>query len=325
MDRRLTDTISLSVATGQNRFRMNRGSFSYRQILYRKIDLKRTEAKETPSGYSIGFENIRLGLRYRLVLTDVPGGITAVRLEDDAPEASEKFNRYLITIPAYKDEAIYGCGETYSRFDLKGEKVRIFVAEHQNTKRISGKIIREKFTGPKPEKTLRLSRYESYCSIPVYTSSRKYFVFCEVDSYCRFDFTKPDTTTIYTQQPPVLYIAQADDFTSLSEKLTSITGRSPSLPEWVNDGAILAIQGGTEKVLEKVKKFRDAGGAVCGVWSQDWCGCRVTGFGYQVMWNWQWDKKLYPDLDRCIRELKEQGIRFLGYINPFLALEGELY
>ena len=64
---------------------------------------------------------------------------------------------------------------------------------------------------------------------------------------------------------------------------------------------------------------------MAGIWSQDWCGCRVTGFGYQVMWNWEWDRELYPDLDRKIPEWKARGIRFLGYINPFLALEKDLY
>jgi alpha-glucosidase len=43
------------------------------------------------------------------------------------------------------------------------------------------------------------------------------------------------------------------------------------------------------------------------------------------MWNWKWDKKLYPGLDKKIREWKEEGIHFLGYINPFIALEGEIF
>ena len=43
------------------------------------------------------------------------------------------------------------------------------------------------------------------------------------------------------------------------------------------------------------------------------------------MWNWEWDRDVYPELDKKIWELKESGIRFLGYINPYLAEEKDLF
>jgi alpha-glucosidase len=43
------------------------------------------------------------------------------------------------------------------------------------------------------------------------------------------------------------------------------------------------------------------------------------------MWNWHYDSRLYPDFPDLVAELREKGIRTLGYINPFLAVEGELY
>jgi len=43
------------------------------------------------------------------------------------------------------------------------------------------------------------------------------------------------------------------------------------------------------------------------------------------MWNWVYDGMLYPELPSTISQLDEMGIRTLGYINPFLALEGSLY
>ena len=43
------------------------------------------------------------------------------------------------------------------------------------------------------------------------------------------------------------------------------------------------------------------------------------------MWNWEWDQELYPGLDKKIAEWKEEGVRFLGYINPFIAIEKDLY
>lgn len=53
------------------------------------------------------------------------------------------------------------------------------------------------------------------------------------------------------------------------ESLTGILGRQPELPEWVFDGAILGIQGGTEKVIEKLEKSAKHGMKVAGVW------CRI--------------------------------------------------
>ena len=325
MDLNIREKLEIAFGVGTSSFRMSRGSFSYRQTLYRRIKLTRINETDTDDGCVISFYNSRFSISCSAHIRQLPDGIVSVTLENISTGPSGKFNRFFITLPAFAGEGIYGLGETYSVFDLKGHKIRVFVAEHQNAKRITSKIIREKIRGKRPERTLKVGRYESYCSIPVYTSSRKYFVFCDVDSYCRFDFSKEDSTTIFTHEVPKVYIGTAECFTKLSEKLTSVIGRSPSLPPWVSEGAVLAVQGGTRTVLEKAEKFLDAGGRLCGIWSQDWCGCRVTGFGYQVMWNWQWDKDLYPGLDEAITELKEKGVRFLGYINPFMALEGELY
>jgi alpha-glucosidase len=43
------------------------------------------------------------------------------------------------------------------------------------------------------------------------------------------------------------------------------------------------------------------------------------------MWNWQADDELYPNLKEKIAEWKEKGVHFLGYINPFMAIEKPLY
>jgi sulfoquinovosidase len=44
-----------------------------------------------------------------------------------------------------------------------------------------------------------------------------------------------------------------------------------------------------------------------------------------LFWDWKYDPKLYPDLPQYIEKLRKQGVRFFGYINPFLAIEGALY
>lgn len=309
----------LSVGRGTNHFTMSRGSFRYKTRISKKEKLTREVVEELENGFSLLFRD-RQSRTYRLNVTVNDGRIT-VKYESKV----KGINRFWISLPADQNEHIYGCGETYSEFDLKGQKVRIWVAEHQNTSRISRKIIREKLTGKKPEKVLKFDKYESYYVQPTYVSSKGYYLHADTRSYAEFDFREKNKTVLYLQEKPSIIMEEGKSFTEISEKLTALLGRQKNLPDWVYDGMILAMQGGTEVIEEKLQKALDNGIKVCGIWSQDWCGCRRTGFGYQVMWNWQWDKELYPHLDEKIREWKEKGVHFLGYINPFLALEKDLY
>ena len=317
----LLKNIELSVGKGENFFTMERGSFNYKQKISRMTALERTAVRETGSGFDLLFSDPAAAEPYVFRVTEEHG---RCRAELIPPEGSDA-DRFRVSIPAFPDEHIYGCGEVYSEFDLKGEKVRIFVAEHQNAKRISRKLIREKIFGKKPDRTLPFLKYESYYAQPTFTSSRKYYFHADISAYSELDFTDPERTVLCAQEPPVFYMEKAGSFTELSEKLSALLGRQRTLPDWIYDGAILAVQGGTEIIDQKIDKALSAGAKLCGIWSQDWCGCRRTGFGYQVMWNWEWDRELYKDLDKKIPEWKAKEIRFLGYINPFMAIEKDLY
>lgn len=249
-----------------------------------------------------------------------------------------KANRYKLTIPCENNEHFYGCGETYSEFDLKGKNVRIWVAEHQNAKRIATKLIKQKFCGKRYDKVLPFEKYESYYAQPTFTSSGKYYVHAFLNEYSEFDFTKKGEITFYTQELPYIVSESGETFEEVSYKLSNLLGRQKRLPDWIYDGGIVAVQDwevteegtvsakrGIEMVDKKIKAARAAGAKINGVWCQDWCGCRCTKFGYQVMWNWQFDDEKYPELEAAIKRWKEDGVRYLGYINPFIALEKNLY
>lgn len=239
------------------------------------------------------------------------------------PKAPDWKKEY--TFPVKASEHFYGCGETFSKFDLKGEKVRIWVAEHQNSDMISKKILREQIDGKQPKKILPFSCYESYYAQPTFVSSEKYYIHVNGTSYMEFDFTKENEVTLRMLEDAEVIMEKADSFELLSEKMSAALGRQPRLPDWVYDGVILAVQTGNETVEQKVQTARNYGVSVVGVWCQDWCGYRKTAFGYQVMWNWEYDRKQYPGLPERIEKWKKEGIRFLGYINTFLALEKSLY
>lgn len=322
------------VASGENHFTMSRGSFKYKQTIGAKRALVQKSRVETPEGCRLIYEEKGKDREYTFLLKEEQGKITVSYEGENTPDV----NRYWLTFATDPREHIYGCGETYSKFDLKGENVRIWVAEHQNTNRIAKKIIKEKFFGKKPEKTLPFDKYESYYAQPTFVSSGKYYVHCDINAYSEFDFTQPDSITLYFQEPPVIITESAENFTELSRKMSDLLGRPVPLPEWVYEGGIFAMQdwtfdGKTTKegfdgcgnVDRKIKMAREAGVKINGVWCQDWCGCRCTQFGYQVMWNWQYDEKQYPNLPEKIKEWDQAGVKFLGYINPFIALEKNIY
>lgn len=315
------ERIKLEIGYGENHFSMNRGSFLYRQSHRGYRGLTLVGKTETPDGYELRYRDAVSGEEVCLAAKR-DGARLTLRWQGGVPEG---VNRFRVHIPAHADEHIYGCGETYSKLDLKGELVRIWVAEHQNTRRISGKLIREKLRGKRPEKTLPFARYESYYAQPTFVSDEKYFVHVDANSYAEFDFRQPGEIVLRLQEPPRFTVGWGDSFEAVSENLSDLLGRQRALPDWIYDGGILAVQEGPDKVEIKLEKALRAGAKVNGVWCQDWSGCRRTGFGYQVMWNWRCDESLYPKLPEKIREWREKGVRFLGYINPFLAIEGEIY
>ncbi|MBR4445193.1 MAG: alpha-glucosidase [Solobacterium sp.] len=312
--------MELTIGYGRNYFTMNRGSFHYRKMVRWRRDLKRTGYEKTAEGFVLTFLDEKENRQYFMDITVRDGHYKA-----EMRSCPKNVNRFWVRLPCGKNEHIYGCGETYSRFDLKGEKVRIFVAEHQNTRRISRKIVKDRIVGTDPEKDLPFSAYESYYAQPTFVSSRKYYLHADTVRYAEFDFRKEDRISLRLQERPVFHMESGKTFEEVSQKLSALLGSYGRLPEWLYDGTILAIQEGCEAIDRRLQKALDAGIKVNGVWSQDWCGCRRTGFGYQVMWNWEADSALYPDLKEKIAEWKQKGVRFLGYINPFMAIEKPLY
>jgi len=371
--------VGLLVGTGKDDFTMERGSFTYRRKggavkRLKLLDFVRAENR-TGGGcaahadaFTLIFsldgkaESCRLHIQKKAYACGVRYSLTL-----DAASLSPEMNRFTFILPKSPAEHFYGCGETHSEFDLRGQKVRIWVAEHQNLKRTAAKIRRLKTVGrvlgPQPQHKLPFRKYESYYAQPTFTSSLGYAVHVETSRFAEFDFTRPKELRLELEEAARITILAAGDFPALSEMLynylktdalqpmdrdenpegKTCPDRAVSndelpaddrpaappqpryLPDWIYDGAIVAIQGGVSAVEEKVKKAREAGARVCGVWSQDWCGCRKTAFGYQVMWNWHYDDELYPNLPEKIKEWKEDGLHFLGYINPFMAIEKEIY
>lgn len=312
--------LKLSLGHGRDSFPMKHGSFQYNEELdFRKETLLSVIAED----------DTRLLLCVRDKHGETLGRLQAkkegalIRLHLSLSDPG--INRFWYTFPMEENEHFYGGGETFSTFDLRGELLRIWVAEHQNGEKIAKKLTRMADPDFSSKAAEPLEKYESYYAQPTIVSSRKYFIHAETTAYSSFDFRGADQFTVELRQNGDLFIGNAASFPALSGLLGSLLGRQRRLPEWIYDGITLGIQRGTRSVDEKLERAAEYGVKVNGVWCQDWCGCRRTGFGYQVMWNWEADEELYPRLKEKIREWKAKGVHFLGYINPFLAQEKDLY
>ena len=76
---------------------------------------------------------------------------------------------------------------------------------------------------------------------------------------------------------------------------TALIGRLPPLPQWVGQGAVLGLQGGTQSVLNTLETVEKQWGNlsdVVGVWLQDWTGQRNFSGANELprvglWWNWE--------------------------------------
>lgn len=231
-------------------------------------------------------------------------------------------NRIKFILQAQPEEYMYGCGEQYSYFNLRGKKVPIWVQEQGvgrgcNAMKYAADIAAHGAGG---------NQFTTYYAMPIFVSSRHYAVITDTDAYSTFDFSHRKVTKLeFWQVPRTITVIAKKQMIDLVSSVAQTCGIQPKLPEWVFDGLILGCQGGTEKVLSKLAVLEKENAALCGLWIQDWEGRRVTSFGSQLFWNWIQHEEMYPQLEKTIAELKSRGIRVLGYINTFLAIEGSLY
>ncbi|MCH5191692.1 MAG: alpha-glucosidase [Oscillospiraceae bacterium] len=304
----------LNVGNSKNTYKMSHGSFKIKEkVLFDK--------ELTVTGIKASENSAELCLNEGKCKIEITDGNKLLFSFDGL----KNYNRMSFDIPAIKDEYIYGGGETFSEFNLRNKKVNVWVAEHINAVQIAKKLLKQIFGIKNTERKQKFSKYETYYAQPTFLSSRKYFFHSLTTAKSEFDFKNDNYHRIKINEISPFYMGFGETFEDVLSNLSSVVGRQPALPDWVYDGYILGIQGGTDTMMKKVDTALESGIAVNGVWIQDWEGRRITAAGKQLYWNWQWDRELYPELEKRIEELNSKGIKVLGYINPFLAVEKPLY
>lgn len=224
----------------------------------------------------------------------------------------------LLTAASARREAVHGFG-AMTRWNLKGGVVPVITREQGVGRGEPGVTQAENRLIPPQGGAYNTT----YAVVPQYLTSRDRGFFWTDDRYGVFDLSRRDriSTQLWARTMHA-QVLRGRTPARLVAAYTQYAGRMKPLPHWVDRGAVVGIQGGTQEVLARVAALRAAGVPLAGVWLQDWVGQRVTSFGSRLLWNWTLDQTHYPGWDRMVAQLRRQGIRVMTYVNPMLANSG---
>lgn len=229
---------------------------------------------------------------------------------------------------------LIGLGTQYSALDLRGARWPVW-SQEQGVGRGQEPVTH---AVDKNSPGSGGSYYTTYSQVPLlYTvgvgSAGTTALWIETLDYMVFDLFDPGKANVTVLSSNLGGRVTAGKSVSAAvASYTLYSGRPPFSPAWVNNGAILGLEGGTAAVLSTLSKI-DAvvpNAPIAGVWMQDWCGNRngtnsVNGPFYGVYWSWELNTTLYPGWhDVLLPALASRGARVLAYINPQL-MKGPLY
>ena len=300
------------VGCGQESVDMYRGNFKIEDYVTERRALSLTALHEQSDGAELEFGD---DLTVRVTLD---GDCAVLRFTQKNPD----INRIWIRVPAEKNECCWGCGEQMSYFNLRGRHFPLWTSEpgvgRDKTTYVTWRSDVENKAGG--------DYYNTNFPQPTFVSSRHYYLHAETTAYADFDFRHEAFHELqFWDVPASIRMEAAENFLDLLKKETAFFGRQPELPDWIYNGLIIGVQGGSERSFGLLEKTLQHNIKVSGVWCQDWCGKRVTSFGKRLQWDWHFHPEMYPDLPAEIEKLHARGIKFLGYVNPYLVEGGELY
>lgn len=227
-------------------------------------------------------------------------------------------DRLKVRFDAVPGEAVWGGGEQMSHLRLTGRRFPMWTSEPGVGRDPAGPLA-------EPMGIAGGDYWTTNYPQPTFLLSDASAIHLESTAYSVLDFTDPAAHVVEIWEGAASFaLFRADTLPALVSRLSSFFGRPAPLPDWLLEGAIVGLKDG-ERSFDRLDRIVGAGAAVAGLWCEDWCGVRQTSFGRRLFWDWRWNEARYPGLPDRISALRARGVRFLAYVNPYLAVDGALY
>ncbi len=245
----------------------------------------------------------------RMRVSFVSGG--ALRVETEVLDRPD-VNRMVVRFQKDSGERYYGMGERFNTAEHSGSEVRVWCEEGGLGLGKLSALMRDVSFNPFPK-----GEDMTYYPVPFFLNPRGYGFLLDDTHYSVFDFGKQD--------PDVLRIENWNrrfDFMvfygrsplDVMEAQTAYTGRvTPSLP-WVF-GVWNVCNQGEERLREVARIVREQDIPTSAIWAEDWW--------WREEWKLQQDR--YPYYEKMIADLHENGFRYLGYFQPNISPEAEVF
>jgi alpha-glucosidase len=234
-----------------------------------------------------------------------------------------KVNSIQLTSGRGSDKAVHGFGNQYQGFDLSGQVLPILVQEQGVTR---GQM---PAAGAVDQATWGAGNLQTtYGGWPTYvTEENRSFGLTDRRASGAFSIAdmrraKQISLESFADTMYADVVARDTPRALMAARGAGVT--RPVLSESVQRGAVLGLQGGTDKVRQVVTDMQAAGTKVDAVWLQDWVGKRTTVFGQQLWWTWQLNTAWYPGWNQMVADFKAQDIDVLTYVNPFVINQDEV-
>ncbi len=261
-----------------------------------------------------------------MVLSSADGAAkVALNLAPDAPQLTVASlsgqDRITLHFTLAPDDVLWGGGEQMSYLALNGRTFPIWTSE-PGVGREPGTLLTDQASadGSFAGGDYWTTNYPE----PTVLCSGGWALSLANAEYVELDATEPGRLRIHVWSSEVVINLFEGAPAELTRQLAARFGPLQALPDWALGGAIVGLKQG-DASFERLEALIEAGAAISGLWCEDWVGIRETSFGRRLFWDWQWNAERYPDLPARIAALKARGIRFLGYVNPYLAVDGPLY
>jgi alpha-glucosidase len=258
------------------------------------------------------------GSHARTVFERTSSAEVSLRVRVMLPAGAPEFQSTVLRFRCTADSHFLGFGEQYNALDHRGRKFGLFVSEQG----IGRDPMRQHLFSGNPTTT--------YFPVPFFIDPRGFGLAVDTTARVEADLcaTVSDEYSLAVDDAGEVLVRlyTGPTVADVMRDWTMLQGRSSAPPEWSVRGVWLASQGGTDAARATARAAVAANIPVAAIWSQDWVGRREFGMGNTgVRYRWAWDETYYPGLPALIAELEAMNVRFLGYMNPFIVPEQDLW